>query len=139
MIPMNDHQVLAAIAIIVVLALALWLSLRGMRKADELERRYALLEAELAALRAATDQAAAASNELAAEAGRQHAALATELAKIAEQQEQLRLMDEGSGGYSHAIRLAQGGASAEELARDCGLNRGEAELLVSLHGRPDND
>lgn len=139
MIPMNDHQVLAAIAIIVVLAMALWLSFRGMRKAEDLERRHTLLEAELAALRAATDQAAAANNELLAEAGRQHAALATEMAKIAEQQEQLRLMDEGSGGYSHAIRLAQGGASAEELARDCGLNRGEAELLVSLHGRPDND
>jgi len=139
MIPMNDHQVLAAVVIVLVLAMALWFSLRGLRKTEDLERRQALLEAELGALRAALDQAATASDELTAEAGRRHAALAAELTKIAEQQEQLRLMEEGSGGYSHAIRLAQGGASAEELARDCGLNRGEAELLVSLHGRPDND
>jgi len=136
---MNDHQVLAAVAIVLVLAMALWLSLRGLRRTEDLERRHTLLEAELGALRAAMDQAGQANHELAAETVRRHETLAAELTKIAEQQEQLRLMEEGSGGYSHAIRLARGGASAEELARDCGLNRGEAELLVSLHGRPDNE
>ncbi len=32
-----------------------------------------------------------------------------------------------------AVRLAKNGATPEELARACGLNRGEAELLVRLH------
>jgi len=139
MITMNDHQVLAAVVIVLVLAMALWFSLRGLRKAEDLERRQSLLEAELGALRETVEEGSRAGDALAAEAARRHEGLAAELTKIAEQQEQLRLMDESSGGYSHAIRLAQGGASAEELTRDCGLNRGEAELLVSLHGRPDND
>jgi hypothetical protein len=30
--------------------------------------------------------------------------------------------------------MAQRGAGAAELARQCGLSRGEAELLVRLHG-----
>lgn len=32
-----------------------------------------------------------------------------------------------------AVRMAKNGATPEELARACGLNRGEAELLVRLH------
>ncbi len=37
-------------------------------------------------------------------------------------------------GYQIAIRLAKGGASADELAGDCGLTRAEAELIRRLHG-----
>jgi len=32
-----------------------------------------------------------------------------------------------------AVRLAKRGASVDELARNCGLNRGEAELMRRLH------
>lgn len=35
---------------------------------------------------------------------------------------------------SRAVRMAKRGAKADELVRDCGLNRGEAELLCRLHG-----
>lgn len=35
-----------------------------------------------------------------------------------------------------AARLAQGGASIDELTRKCGLNTGEARLIRRLHGRP---
>jgi hypothetical protein len=38
---MNDHQVYAAVAILVVLAMALWLSLRALRRAEQLERQQA--------------------------------------------------------------------------------------------------
>ncbi|WJG08387.1 DUF2802 domain-containing protein [Aliiglaciecola sp. LCG003] len=34
--------------------------------------------------------------------------------------------------YSHATKLANGGASVEELMRECDLPRAEAELLVSI-------
>lgn len=135
MIPMNDHQVYAAVAVLVVLAMALWLALRALRRAEQLEQRQAQLEAGLAEAREALERAETAAREAAAENERREAEIDGRLAGIEEQQEQLRLLDEGSSGYGQAIRLAQQGASAEELARDCGLNRGEAELLVSLHGK----
>lgn len=132
---MNDHQVYAAVAVLVVLAMALWLALRALRRAEQLEQRQAQLEAGLAEAREALERAETAAREAAAENERREAEIDGRLAGIEEQQEQLRLLDEGSSGYGQAIRLAQQGASAEELARDCGLNRGEAELLVSLHGK----
>ncbi len=42
----------------------------------------------------------------------------------------------GPQGYQIAIRLARGGASAEELVSGCGLTRAEAELVRRLHGPP---
>jgi hypothetical protein len=39
----------------------------------------------------------------------------------------------GRGGYELAIRLANSGASIDELCASCGMNRAEAELLVRLH------
>ena len=42
----------------------------------------------------------------------------------------------GPQGYQIAIRLARGGASAEELVSGCGLTRSEAELVRRLHGPP---
>ncbi len=132
---MNDHQVYAAVAVLVVLAMALWLALRALRRAEQLEQRQAQLEAGLAEAREALERAETAAREAAAENERREAEIDARLAGIEEQQEQLRLLDQGSGGYGQAIRLAQQGASAEDLARDCGLNRGEAELLVSLHGK----
>lgn len=38
-----------------------------------------------------------------------------------------------SMSFDYAARMAKAGASPEELVRGCGLNRGEAELLVRLH------
>jgi hypothetical protein len=133
---MNDHQIYAAVVVLLVLAMALWLSLRALRRAEEGERRLALLETGLAAAREALEQSDAAAREAAAEAEGRQAEIDGRLAAVEERQEQLRLLHEVSGSYGPAIRLAQQGASAHELARDCGLNRGEAELLVSLHGPP---
>lgn len=39
----------------------------------------------------------------------------------------------GRPGYELAIRLAQGGASAEELCASCGMTRAEADLVLRLH------
>lgn len=133
---MTDHQVYAAVAVVVVLALALWLSLRALRRADHLATRQLELETELAAARAALAQAEVAAGEAAEQLQQRLAESETRLAAVEERQEQLRLMEEGDGDYGRAIRMARQGASAEELAQDFGLNRGEAELLVSLHGKP---
>jgi len=66
--------------------------------------------------------------------------LATRLNSLAEQvteQVQLAPAQAGSGsrGYEPAIRLAQQGASLDEIIASCGLVRHEAELLMRLHGK----
>jgi len=35
--------------------------------------------------------------------------------------------------YSQAIQLAQQGAEVDEVAANCGISRGEAELIVAMH------
>ena len=35
--------------------------------------------------------------------------------------------------YAHAIRLAQTGADAPEVAASCGISRGEADLIVAIY------
>ncbi len=39
-------------------------------------------------------------------------------------------------GYPIAIRLARGGATAQELVETCGISHSEAELVCRLHGAP---
>lgn len=41
---------------------------------------------------------------------------------------------DGSASYNRAIDLAREGANALQLSRECGLSRGEADLIVSLYG-----
>lgn len=133
---MNDHQVYAAVAVLVVLAMALWLSLRALRRIEQLQARQAELETGLATAREAQATAEAGARAAAEESARRQAEAEARLAGVEEQLEQLRLMEAGDGDYGRAIRMARQGATAEDLARDFGLNRGEAELIVSLHGSP---
>ncbi len=56
-----------------------------------------------------------------------------QLRRLAERQDQLDLRDPVSQSYGHAIRLVQKGANVDELMSECGLVRGEAELLMRLH------
>lgn len=66
--------------------------------------------------------------------------------RLAAQEAQLRLLtvvpdnspaDEaeisGHSPYAQAIRLVHDGAGVEEIQRNCGLARGEAELIVALY------
>lgn len=41
---------------------------------------------------------------------------------------------EAGASYNRAIDLARTGADASILSRDCGLSRGEADLIVALYG-----
>lgn len=38
--------------------------------------------------------------------------------------------------YGHAIRMAREGRAVAEVAGDCGISRGEAELIVALYRSP---
>lgn len=53
--------------------------------------------------------------------------------RLAERQDQLELRDPMEQTYAHAIRLAQKGVDIDELVENCGLARGEAELLLRIH------
>jgi hypothetical protein len=57
------------------------------------------------------------------------------VALVRERQDLLELRASAGPAYEHAIDLARMGLGAEQLMRTTGLARGEAELLVHLHGR----
>ena len=40
----------------------------------------------------------------------------------------------GETPYQRAIHLARQGKGAAQIAENCGISRGEAELIVSMHG-----
>lgn len=59
------------------------------------------------------------------------------LERIAEQlatkEESLLQKQRNDVSIDHAVRMAKCGASLQELTRNCGLKKGEAELLLKLH------
>ncbi len=57
-----------------------------------------------------------------------------QLRNVGDRQDQLELRPGGERSYVHAIRMVQKGAGMEELVASCGINRGEAELLLRVHG-----
>ena len=65
--------------------------------------------------------------------GNQMESLENKIRRVAERQEQLEARDPMQQTYAHAIRLAQKGAEIDDLIENCGLAKGEAELLLRLH------
>jgi len=109
--------------------LALWAALEVRR----LQRRQMIQETVLLSLKGALS--AVCSDELAVD--QRQAELERRMRQLAEQQEQMLSRDPEQGPYRHAVRLAAQGASREEIMKACGVSRGEADLLRSLHGPQD--
>lgn len=58
-----------------------------------------------------------------------------DLRYLRERQERLQLRgDNNASAYDQAIKLVQRGADVDELINVCGLSRGEADLVIMLHG-----
>jgi len=59
------------------------------------------------------------------------------LAQTIERQDELAKVnhDPQTKLYGHAMKMVELGASVDDLVAECDLARGEAELLVSLHGK----
>lgn len=53
--------------------------------------------------------------------------------RIANSVEQLQMTRQPANDFDHATALARNGASAEQLIEQCGITRGEAELLRRLN------
>ncbi len=62
--------------------------------------------------------------------------LQARLRELEARQEQLMRSDAQTGHYLQAVRQAERGSSAEDLMTAHDLTRGEAELILRLHGRP---
>ncbi|MCC5869777.1 MAG: DUF2802 domain-containing protein [Gammaproteobacteria bacterium] len=70
---------------------------------------------------------------------RLEAELEERVALLSRQQEQLMLRDADTGPYFQAIRQARQGATLDELLARTGISRGEAELILALHGGMEED
>jgi len=114
---------LAAGAVLAALALLARRAGRQARRAEALAREVEALRGELRTL-------------CAAQAGlvRHLEALEGRCRQLGERLDRMDLREAGEAAYGHALRLARRGAPVEELVAQCGLSRGEAELLLRLHG-----
>lgn len=56
-----------------------------------------------------------------------------QLRLLAERQDQLDLRQPANHAYRLAIKLAKKGVPVNDLVTTCGINRGEAELIATLH------
>lgn len=114
---------LAAGAVLVALALLGRGARRQARRTETLAREVEALRAELRTL-------------CAAQAGlvRHLETLEGRCRQLGERLDRMDLREAGEAAYGHALRLARRGAPVEELVAQCGLSRGEAELLLRLHG-----
>lgn len=95
-----------------------------------LRLRLQACEAELRALRMDFAALSTANTGVGKELGQ----LEQHVRRIAERQDQFELRDGGNRSYAQAIRMVQNGADVKDLMTTCALTRGEAELLVMLHG-----
>ena len=59
--------------------------------------------------------------------------LESDLRRLMERQDQVEMRAPSTEYFKHAIALVRRGATLEDLIADCGLAKGEAELLHLLH------
>ena len=108
-----------------------WYTARRVR--DEharLRRTLALQETAILSLRGALSAAFA--GEFGQEQRQER--IERRLRELAERQEAMLMNDPETRPYAQAIRLVQKGADTATIMENCGLTRGEAELIVALHG-----
>ena len=125
--------VIAGLALLLA-ALALGWALRSAKQIQRLQQRIRYHENLLFSLRGALS--ALCSNEMLTD--QRQTDTAQRLQHLAGQYEQLMLRDPEQGPYQHAMRLAVRGTTREELMENCGLTRGEADLLLFLHRSPED-
>ena len=61
--------------------------------------------------------------------------LSAQLRELDDRQEEFDLKEQGAQSMQQAIALVHKGASIEELMETCEMSRGEAELLIMVHGQ----
>ncbi len=61
--------------------------------------------------------------------------LSAQLRELDDRQEEFDLKEQGAQSMQQAIALVHKGVSIEELMETCEMSRGEAELLIMVHGQ----
>ncbi|MCG5494037.1 DUF2802 domain-containing protein [Ectothiorhodospira variabilis] len=110
-------------------AASMWVCARQSRSMKEMEFRLQSQERALGALRGALSALHVEDQH----AEEYRARIERQIARLAEQQEELLLRVPDEGAYQHALRLVRQGAGREALVDQCGLSLGEAELLLAMH------
>lgn len=95
----------------------------AQEREQEQQRQLRQLSDDLAALCKAS-----------AGAGEHVVKLDQQLRRMVDRQDQWELRAGGERSYQQAIQMVHKGAGVEELVTNCGLTRGEADLIVMLHG-----
>ncbi len=87
------------------------------------EEKLAGLQSELAALCKAS-----------VGAGQRIVQLSDQVRRLGERQDRTELQTMSERSFERAIERVREGGDVETLMRECGLTRGEAELLITVHG-----
>ena len=120
-----------AFSSLAIMCLALAWRVRGLsRRLDELREAMQRQDARLASLQA--DLGALCRASLGA--GERIVQLANQVRWLDERQERTELQTMSERSFDRAIKLVQEGGDIDALMQQCGLTRGEAELLVTVHG-----
>ncbi|RME32646.1 MAG: DUF2802 domain-containing protein [Gammaproteobacteria bacterium] len=135
---MNTSELLpllAASLCLAAVACALIALRRQRRQIVHLQRAITRREQHLRLLRQEFAALLDCSRGLANQLGHQQ----LQLRQVNHRQQQLELNEGGEGHVREAVTLVRRGAGVEELVGDCGLSRSEAELVLRLHGREEQE
>jgi hypothetical protein len=125
---MMINSIILTLIALIVLALVSALMMLGQRL-SVLKLQVRDLQADVLTMKGAVS--ALCQEEI--DADRKHAEIEQRLRGIRTRQDELELRDQGDKSYAQAIKLIHRGANVEDIIAACGLNRGEAELIASLH------
>lgn len=105
--------------------------IKCLRMITQLQSAYVNAESELRALR--NDITAVGRGAIGV--GKRVQALQQRIQTTERRQEDLEYKDMGKVAFSHATKLVQMGAPAQELVNTCGLSQAEADLVALMHVR----
>jgi hypothetical protein len=111
-------------------SLGLVSSLIAMRAVSRWRRRCSAVESDLAAVRRELELVAS----ISVKAGRRVQRVEQEYSGVADRIDQVELRG-NMNAFDQAIEFARRGADPDKLAQQFGLSRGEADLVMRLHGR----
>lgn len=123
--------VLICSAALVVAAVAMLNAYRALSEVARLKRSLALQETAILSLRGALSAVFA--EEFGQ--GQRQEQIEKRLRDLANRQESLLMRDPETRPYAQAVRMVQKGAGIDAVMENCGLTRGEAELIAALHGK----
>lgn len=117
-----SFEVIAIAALATALVTLLMAYSRSARLRAQLEEQHELIRSLQSDVRAVCAGAVKLGEHLARLEQRSH--------HLGQRQDQLEMSGSGSNSYQHAKKMMHKGAPLEEVMADCGIARGEAELVA---------